>query len=157
MSWKLDCSSALADTSLYSASITVIRSPSSERAAPVLILMVRMSGSEAFDGAGLVGVYLDEVLRAGHREHRLDPLLDAGQLQRAARGVGLPVEIHEAPDRGAVDVADRREIHDDPAFARGDEFLHRRGEFGEERIHEAGLAHADDRDAAGVFGRDVHQ
>src|SRR5262245_64399350 len=115
MSSKLDWSSCFAETSLYSASSTVSRSPSSVRGAPVVILMVRMSGSEAFDGAGLVGVYLDEVLRAGHREHRLHALLDAGQLQRAARGVRLAVEIHEAPDRGAVDVAHRREVHDDPA------------------------------------------
>src|SRR5262249_35409076 len=157
MACKLDWSSCFAETSLYSAWSTVSRSPSSVRGAPVVILMVRMSGSEAFDGAGLVGVHLDEVLRAGHREHRLDAFLDAGELQRAARRVRLPVEIHEAADRRAVDVADRRQIDDDLALAGGDEFLHRGGELRKKRIHEAGLAYADDRDAAVVFGRDVHQ
>ena len=43
-------------------------------------------GPEALDGRRLVGVDLEEVLRAGHRQHRLDALLHARQLQRAARG-----------------------------------------------------------------------
>ena len=66
-------------------------------------------------------MHLDEVLRAGHGQHRLDPLLDAGELERAAGGAGLAVEIHQAADRGAVDVADRREVDDDLALAGGDE------------------------------------
>src|SRR5829696_8628605 len=102
MSSNVDCSSWLAEISLYSASSTARRSPSSVSAAPVVNLMVRISGSEAFDGAGFVGVYLDEVLGPGHRQHRLDPLLDAGQLQGAAGGARLAVEIHQAADGGAV-------------------------------------------------------
>src|SRR5688572_22882301 len=106
MSSNVDCSSWFAEISLYRASSTASRSPSSLSAAPVVIVMVRISGSEAFDGAGFVGVYLDEVLRAGHREHRLDALLDAGELERAAGGARLPVQIHEAADRRAVHVPD---------------------------------------------------
>src|SRR5262245_17983344 len=116
MSSKLGCRSCFAETSLYNASITVIRSPSSSSAAPVVILMVRMSGSEAFDGARLVGVYLDEILRAGHGEHGFDALLDSGELERAAGGTGLAVQVHEAADGGAVDVADRRQVDDDAAL-----------------------------------------
>src|SRR4051794_40644740 len=99
--------------------MSVSRSPSSVTSAPVVNLIVRISGSEALDGAGLVRMNLDEVLRAGHREHRLDALLDAGELQGAADGAGLPVEIHEAADRRAVDIADRREVDDPPPLARG--------------------------------------
>src|SRR5690349_14918481 len=101
MSSKLDCSSCFADTSLYSASRTASRSPSSASDAPVVNLMVRISGSEAFNGAGFVGVHLDEVLRSRHRQHRLDAFLDARELERAAGGVGLAVEIHQAADRRA--------------------------------------------------------
>src|SRR3954447_12756425 len=97
------------------------RSPSSVSAAPVVNLMVRISGSEAFDGAGFVGVYLDEVLRPGHRQHRLDALLDPRELERAPRGTRLPVQIHEAADGRAVDVSDRREVDDDAALAGGDQ------------------------------------
>jgi hypothetical protein len=49
--------------------------------------MVRMASPEALDGGRLVGVDLDEVLRAGHRQHRLDALLHARQLQAAAARV----------------------------------------------------------------------
>src|SRR5215213_9664226 len=136
MSSNVDCSSWFAEISLYSASSTVSRSPSSLSAAPVVSLMVRISGSEAFDGAGFVGVHLDEVLRAGHRQHRLDPLLHAGQLEGAPGGARLAVEIHQAADRGAVHVADRREIDDDAALARRDQLLHRGGELRQQRIHE---------------------
>src|SRR5436190_13600779 len=103
MSSKVDCSSCLAETSLYSASISVIRSPSRSSGAPFVSLIVRMSGSEAFDGARFVGVYLDEILRSGHRQHRFDALLHAGELQRAAGGGRLAVEIHQAANRRAVD------------------------------------------------------
>src|SRR3954451_2612710 len=103
--------SRLAVISRYSVSRTVRRSPSSGSAAPVVNVIVRMRlGPEAFDGAGLVRVYLDEILRAGHGQHGFDPLLDPGQLQRAASGIGLTIEIHEAADRRAVDVADRRKV-----------------------------------------------
>src|SRR4029079_2119307 len=113
--------SSCAETSWWSASRTASRSPSSVSAAPVVILMVRISGSEAFDGAGFVGVYLDEVLRAGHGQHRLDALLHAGELEGAAGGGGLAVEVHQASNRGAVDVSDRRQVDDDAALAGGDQ------------------------------------
>src|SRR5687767_13854528 len=95
MSSKVDCSSYFVEISLYSVSSTDSRSPSSISSAPVVNLMVRISGSEAFDGAGLIRVYLDEVLRSRHGQHRFDPFLDAGELQRAAGGAGLPVEVHQ--------------------------------------------------------------
>src|SRR5688500_10597648 len=107
MSSNVDCSSCLAEISLYSASSTAMRSPSSVSAAPVVNLTVRISGSEAFDGAGFVRVYLDEILRPRHRQHRFHALLDAGQLERPAGGIGLAVEIHQAADRRAVHVPDR--------------------------------------------------
>src|SRR5258708_28474450 len=157
MSSKLDCSSCFVETSLYSAWSTDSRSPSSVSAAPVVSLMVCMSGSEAFDGAGLIGMGFDEVLRARHGEHRLDPFLDAGELQRAPGGAGLPVEVHQAADRRAVDVADGREVDDHASLARGEQLLHRRRELRQEGVHQAGFPDSDDRDTLGVFGRDVHQ
>src|SRR5258708_35562200 len=129
MSSKVDCSSCMVEPSLYKASTTASRSPSSGSAAPVQSLMVRISGSEAFDGAGLIRVYLDEVLRARHGEHRLDAFLDARELQRAAGGRGLAVEVHQAADRGAVDVAHGGQVDDHAALAGGDQFLHRRREL----------------------------
>src|SRR5215510_5338024 len=156
MSSNVDCSSCFAETSLYSASRTASRSPSSVSAAPVVMVMVRMSGSEALDGARFVGMDLDEVLRPRHRQHGLDTLLHAGELQGAAGGARLAVEIHEAADRGAVDVSDRRKVDDDAALAGGDQLLYRRGELRQKRIHQARFPHADDGDAVGVFGRDVH-
>src|SRR5437016_10937509 len=95
MSSKLDCSSWRAETSLYSVSSTVSRSRSSVSAAPVVNVMVRISSSEAFHRTRLVRVHLDEVLSAGHRQHRLHAFLDAGELQRAARGAGLAVRSEE--------------------------------------------------------------
>src|SRR5438093_6466240 len=150
-------SSRLAVTSWYSASMTASRSPSRVMGAPVVVLMVRMLGPEAFDGARLVRVYLDEVLRSGHRQHRLDALLDAGQLEVAAGAVDLPVQIHQAPDRGAVDVGDGRQVDQDVALAGGDERAHGRGKVAQNRIHEPRLADAHDRDAAGLVGFDIHQ
>src|SRR4029079_10021974 len=84
-------SSRLAVTSWYSASMMASRSPSSAMGEPLLVLMVRMLGPEALDGARFVGVNLDEVLGAGHRQHGLDPLLDPGQLEVAAGRGHLPV------------------------------------------------------------------
>src|SRR5687767_12310176 len=93
VSSKEGSSSRRAVISWYSVSRTVSRSPSISTFAPVDSLIVRIGlCSEAFDGAGLVRVYLDEILRTGHGEHGLDPLLDPGQLQRSAGGGGLPVE-----------------------------------------------------------------
>jgi len=97
---------------------------------------------EAFDGARLVGVDLDEILRAGHRQHRLDPLLDAGQLQVTAGVVDLAVEIHEAADGGAVHVGDRREIDEDLPLAGRDQAADRGRKVGKDRIHEPRLADA---------------
>src|SRR4029078_5435086 len=103
-------SARLAVTSRWSASITATRSPSSTISAPVVVLMVRMLSPETLDGTRLVGVNLDEVLRAGQRQHRLDALLDARELEVAARAADLTVQIHQAADRGAVDVGDRRQV-----------------------------------------------
>src|SRR5919201_6907151 len=135
-------------TSWYSASMMERRSPSRVMSAPLDVLMVRMLSPEAFDGARFVRVYLDEILRAGHRQHRLDALLDARELQMAAGVVHLAVEIHQASDRRAVDVGDRRQVDQDVPLAVGDERAHRRGEVAENRIHHPRLADADDRDAA---------
>src|SRR5881397_1734755 len=104
MSSKERSSSRLAVTSWYSASMIASRSPSSVIVAPVVVLMVRMLSPEAFDGARLVGVYFDEILRPRHRQHRLDPFLDARELEMAASRVDLAIEIHQAADGGAVDV-----------------------------------------------------
>src|SRR5258708_20478600 len=105
--------SGLAVTSLYSASRTARRSPSTLIASPLLVLMVRMLSPEAFDGVRLVGVDLEEVLRPGHRQHRLDPLLDPRQLQMSAGGVDLTVEIHQAADGGPVAAGDRPQADQD--------------------------------------------
>src|SRR5687767_3064787 len=86
-------SSRLAVISLYRVSSRVSRSPSSGTSAPVVSFIVRMwLRSEAFDGTGLIWVYFDEILRAGHRQHRLDALLHAGELQRSARRRRLAVQ-----------------------------------------------------------------
>ena len=38
--------------------------------------------------------------------------LNAGELQGSAGGGCLPVQVHETADRRAVDVANRRQVHD---------------------------------------------
>jgi hypothetical protein len=43
-----------------------------------------MLDPEASDGTRLVGVNLDKVLGARHRQHRFDALLHAGELQMPA-------------------------------------------------------------------------
>ena len=63
----------------------------------------------------------NEVLRAGQRQHRLDALLHAGQLQMASGAVHLAVEIHQAADRRAVHIGDRRKIDEDVAVPASDE------------------------------------
>src|SRR5262245_54899791 len=120
MSSKLRSSARLAVTSRYSASMMASRSPSSVIGAPVVVLIVRISGSEAGEGSGLVRVDLNEVLRAGHRQHGLDPLLNARQLQLAARGLHETVTVHQAADGGAVDVGDRRQVDQLISVALGD-------------------------------------
>src|SRR5438445_11099298 len=137
-------SSRLAVTSWYSASMTASRSPSRVTAAPLVVLMVRMLSPEAFDGGRLVGVYLDEILRAGHRRHCLDPLLDARELEVPAGVVDLPVQIHEAADGRAVDVGHRRQVDEDVVLPGGDQRADRRGEIAEDGIHQPRLADADD-------------
>ena len=72
------------------------------------------------------------------------PLLDAGQLQVAAAAVHLAVEIHQAADRRAVHVGDRRQVDQDVALARGDQAGDGGREIGEHRIHQPRLADADD-------------
>src|SRR5688500_17968831 len=99
MSSKVRSSSRLAVTSRYRVSMMASRSPSSVTAAPVVVLIVFiLLPPEALDRRRRVGVNLQEVLRARHRQHRLDALLHAGQLEDAAGGGRLAIEIHEAPD-----------------------------------------------------------
>src|SRR5262245_2114270 len=101
-------------TSWYSTSITASRSPSSATLTPVVVLIIRMAlCPEALDARRLVGVDFYEVLRARQCQHRLDPLLYAGELQLSAGAVHLPVQIHEAADGGAVHVGDGREVDQD--------------------------------------------
>src|SRR3712207_5052443 len=107
MSSNVRSSDDFAVTSLNSVSSTASRSLSSATPVPVVVLIVRMRPPEALDGTRFVLMDVDEVVRAGHREHGLDAPLHAGELERAADRLHLAVEIHEAPDRRAVDVADR--------------------------------------------------
>src|SRR5258706_4052109 len=128
-------SSRLAVTSLYSASMTARRSPSTLMGSPLLVLMVRMLSPEAFDGVRLVRVDLDEVLRAGHGQHRLDALLDARQLQVSAGGVDLTVKVHEAADGRPLDVGDGAQIDEHMLLAgRGQAADHGR-DVGDDRIN----------------------
>src|SRR4051812_4577167 len=137
--------------------MTARRSPSRVMAAPVVVLIIRMLGPEASDGAWLVGMYLDEVLGARHGQHGLHALLDARELQLSARAAHLAVQIHQAADRGAVHIGDRRQVDDDVARAARDERGHGRGEIRENRIHQPRLADADHGDGSGLFGCQVHQ
>src|SRR5882724_3758531 len=137
--------------------MTARRSPSTLMGSPLLVLMVRMLSPEAFDGVRLVRVDLDEVLRAGHGQHRLDALLDARQLQVSAGGVDLTVEVHEAADGRAVDVGDRAEIDEDVLLPGRDQAADRGRKIGEDRIHQPRFADADDGDAAAVVGFHIHQ
>src|SRR5262245_59879880 len=91
-------SSRFAVTSRYSASMIASRSPSSEISAPVVVLIVRMSGPEALYGCRFIGMNLDEILRPGQVQHRFDAFLDARQLQVTAGGTDLAIEIHQAAD-----------------------------------------------------------
>src|SRR5262245_22498680 len=122
-------SARLAVTSWNSVSITARRSPSSVTSAPVVVLMVRMLHPKALHGARLVGVDLDEVLRAGQGQHRLDPLLDAGQFETTSGAAHLTIEIHQAADRGAVDVGHRRQVDQDVAVPRRHKCGNRPGEI----------------------------
>src|SRR5262245_8456528 len=101
--------------------MTARRSPSSVIGAPVVVLMMRMSGSETCERTRLVRVDLNEVLRSGHRQHRLDALLYAGQFQVAAGVLHQPVAVHQATDGGAIDVGHRGEVDEDVAPARGNQ------------------------------------
>src|SRR5215213_1860522 len=107
MSSKVRSSARWAVTSWYSTSIIDNRSPSSETSAPVDVLIVRMLAPEALNSAGFVCVQFEKVLRAGHRQHRLDALLDAGQLERRSGGGCVAVQIREARDRRGGHVGDR--------------------------------------------------
>src|SRR5262245_37083533 len=108
MRWWISCTMSsndrsrprLAVTSWYSASMIASRSPSRAMSVPLLVLMVRMVClcPEALDRRRLVGVDFDEVLRASHRQHGFDALLDARQLEVAAGVVHLPVQVHQAAD-----------------------------------------------------------
>jgi hypothetical protein len=88
--------------------------------------------------------------------HGFDAPLYARQLEGAADRLHLAVEIHEAPDRGAVDVADGRHIDQQLPRSTGDERGDRRRELGEQRIHHAGLADPHDGDVLPMIGRKLH-
>ena len=88
-------------------------------------------------------------MRPGHREHRLDALLDTGQLEAAPRGGRLPVQVHQAPDRRAVDVGHLGQVEEDLLLAVGQQGRDRPGEVAEEGVHEPRLGDADDGNAAG--------
>src|SRR5262245_58275105 len=136
--------------------MTERRSPSSAMAAPLVVLMVRTSGSKAFDGAGLVGVYFEEVLGAGHRQHRLDAFLDARELQLTAGVDHLTIQVHEAADGRAVHVRHGTEVDHNPLLTRGDQLADGGGEVAEDWIHQARLADPDDRDRALLLCFDIH-
>jgi hypothetical protein len=102
-------------------------------------------------------VDLDEVLRPGHRQHRLDALLNARQLEMSAAAADLTVEIHQAADRGAVDVGDRREIDQDLAPPCGEEASDRCREVRQDRIHQPRFGDPDNGHGAGLLGGDVHE
>src|ERR1700682_3227442 len=158
MSSKERSSSRFAVTSRYSVSMIASRSPSSVILTPVVVVMMRMNlYPEALDGGRLVGVDLDEVLRAGQRQHRFDALLDAGQLQVAAGVVNLPVQVQQAANRRAVHIGDWRQVDENLTFTAGDEDADGRREVGKDRIHQTCFADADDRDGARLFGLDVHR
>src|SRR3984893_14543305 len=108
MSSKERSSSRFAVTSRYSVSMIASRSPSSVILTPVVVVMMRMNlYPEALDGGRLVRVDLDEVLRAGQRQHRFDALLDAGQLQVAAGVVNQARSDDQARAAGDVRRGDR--------------------------------------------------
>src|SRR5215470_10135085 len=133
------------------------RSPSRTMVAPDVVLIWCISDSEASDGAGLVRVYFDEVLGAGHRQHRLDAYLDARELEPSAGAAHLPVQIHQAADSGAVDIGDRSEVNEDVALAARHQRGDGRREVPENRIHQPWLADAHDRNAASLVGCQIHQ
>src|SRR5438045_9669179 len=74
----------------------------------------------------------------------------------AAGVVDLAIQIHQTPNRGAVDVGDRRQVDEDVAFPGRDERADGGREVAEDRVHQARLADAYDRDAAGLVGFDIH-
>src|SRR5688572_26621095 len=101
-------------SSRYSVSRIASRSPSRLMLAPVVVFMLRMIDlSKAPDGRRRIGVNFHELVRAGQGEHRLHAPLQPGELQGGACGGRLPVEVHQAPDRGAVEIFDTSEIDDD--------------------------------------------
>src|SRR3954468_1934939 len=112
---------------------------------------------EAFDGGRLVSVYLDEILRAGHRQHGLDAFLHAGELEVTAGIVHLAVEIHQAADGCAVDVGDGRHVDENVLLAGTNQAADRGRKVGQDRVHQPRLADPDDRDAAVLLGFHIHQ
>src|SRR5215813_12586584 len=95
------------------------RSPSSAIGAPVVVLMVRMSGSKTCERRGFIRVDLNEILRPRHRQHCLDALLNTGQLQVAAGIFDQAVTIHKAADCRAVDICHRSKVDQDVAMSGG--------------------------------------
>ncbi len=98
-----------------------------------------------------------EVLRAGHREHRLDALLDAAEFQGVPRrrwpGGRDPSGSrcwrcrYSSPPRGRRRPSCRRRSAADDTEP---------GEVREKRIHQPRLADADDRDISRASDREVH-
>src|SRR5262245_23376335 len=123
------------------------RSPSSVILAPVVVLISCISDSEASDGARLVGMNLNEVLCAGHGEHRLDTLLDVRELELPSGAADLTVQVHQAADRRAVDICDGREVDQDVSLAASHKGGDGGGKVPEDRVHQPRLAHADNRNA----------
>src|SRR5262245_31652683 len=115
MSSKLSFSSRFSVTSRYSASSTPSRSPSSSSTKPVDRRTLRIGpglalAPELVEGILLLAVDRDDLVDAGHRDHRLDARLQARELEHARLLLQQPVDVHQAPDRGAVDVGHRLQI-----------------------------------------------
>src|SRR3989454_8517665 len=97
-----------------------------------------------------------DLVHAGHGQHRLHAGLQPGELEHAAAVLEQPPHVHEAADRGTVDVAHRREVDDDLAGASLHELPHLGEEGGEVRVGELGLLHPDDLHVAAVRHRQLH-
>ena len=76
----------------------------------------------------------------------------------AAGGGGLAVEIHQAADRRAVDVGDRRQVDEDLALPGGDQAADRGREVAERSDTSARVSPTRTiDDVAGLFGGEIHQ
>ena len=78
-------------------------------------------------------------MHAGHGDHGLHPRLQAGEAEHSALVLEQPVDVHEATDAGAVDVAHGLEVDDQGARALLHELPHPGEEGGEHRVGEPGF------------------